>query len=222
MIKRLALLCCILLLPTIAAAEGNTNYGDFWVGGQIGGVFTPDRNVKVTAPGFAFTSKISISTDAAFSAGAIVGYNFCLPYRPSWQRYFGVALDFQWNQFNQSIDHSPSFNGNQFALGFLARGQYPLMGDESFTRGRWVPFIMAGPAVVWTTTDFKDFGGNKTSTNIGVVAEIGLEYFIIPQLSIGPSFRYRHVFGPNYEVQGVKLDSQLDQFMILGRMAYHF
>jgi opacity protein-like surface antigen len=96
------------------------------------------------------------------------------------------------------------------------------MGDESFTRGRWVPFIMAGPAVVWTTTDFKDFGGNKTSTNIGVVAEIGLEYFIIPQLSIGPSFRYRHVFGPNYEVQGVKLDSQLDQFMILGRMAYHF
>ncbi len=226
MIKRLALLiCCILLLPTIAgASDGSTNYGDFWVGGQVMGVFTLDRKLNVEGPfGCEFTSRNSIHTDAAFGAGAIVGYNFCMPYRPSWQRYFGVALDFQWNQFNQSIgDFSGSLNGNQFALGFLARVQYPLMGDESFTRGRWVPFLMAGPAVVWTSSDFKDFGGNKTSTNIGVIAEIGLEYFIIPQLSIGPSFRYRHVFGPNNEFLNVKIDSQLDQFMVLGRLAYHF
>lgn len=223
MIKRLALLCCILLLPTIAAAEGNTNYGDFWVGGQIGGVFTLDRKVNVEAFGFQFTSRNSISTDAAFSAGAIVGYNFCLPYRQPWERYFGVALDFQWNQFNQSIGDSPTLNGNQFALAFLARAQYPLMGDESFTRGRWVPFIMAGPAVVWTNSNWSKFGGGSTtSTDIGVVVELGLEYFIIPQLSIGPSFRYRHVFGPNNDFQNVKIDSQLDQFMILGRLAYHF
>ncbi len=221
MIKRLALICCILLLPTIAAAEGTTNYGDFWVGGQLGGVFTLDRNLNVEVLGFQFTTRNRISTDAAFSAGAIVGYNFCMPYRPSWQRYFGVALDFQWNQFNQSIEDI-HVNGNQFALGFLARAQYPLNGDETFTRGRFVPFIMAGPAVVWTTSDFKDFGGTKTSTNIGVVAEIGFEYFVVPQLSIGPSFRYRHVFGPNNEFQNVKIDSQLDQFMVLGRLAYHF
>ena len=39
MIKKLALLiCCILLVPTIAAAsDGSTNYGDFWVGGQVDG-----------------------------------------------------------------------------------------------------------------------------------------------------------------------------------------
>ena len=221
MIKRLALICCILLLPTIAAAEGTTNYGDFWVGGQIGGVFTLNRNLNVEGPGFQFTTRNSISTDAAFSAGAIIGYNFCMSYRPSWQRYFGVALDFQWNQFNQSIEDI-HVNGNQFALGFLARAQYPLMGDESFTRGKLVPFIMAGPAVVWTSSDFKDFGGTKTSTNIGVVAEIGFEYFVVPQLSIGPSFRYRHVWGPTLRDQGFKLDSELDQFMVLGRLAYHF
>jgi hypothetical protein len=48
----------------------------------------------------------------------------------------------------------------------------------------------------------------------------------MPQLSIGPSFRYRHVFGPNNEFSGagfsINADSQLDQFMILGRLAYHF
>jgi len=86
---------------------------------------------------------------------------------------------------------------------------------------------MAGPAVVWSDTSFTNFGGsNKNSTDVGVLAEIGLEYFVIPELSIGPSFRYRHVFGPSYEFQGVNVNIDtkggLDQFMVLGRLAYHF
>jgi opacity protein-like surface antigen len=87
-----------------------------------------------------------------------------------------------------------------------------------------VPFVMAGPAVVWSNTSFSNVGGsNRSATDVGVVAEVGLEYFVNPKLSIGPSFRYRHVFGPNYSsVQGVKIDSNLDQFMVLGRLAYHF
>ena len=147
-------------------------------------------------------------TDPAFSAGAIVGYNFCMPYRQPWERYFGVALDFQWNQFNHPERRLlPKINGNQFALSFLGRLQYPLMGSERFTRGRLVPFLMFGPSVVWTNSDFSNFGGSsKTSTDFGIVAEVGVEFFICPQLSIGPSFRYRHVFGPNFEDQGVNID----------------
>ena len=96
-------------------------------------------------------------------------------------------------------------NGNQFALAFLGRVQYPLMGSERFTRGRLVPFLMFGPAVVWSNSDFSNFGGgSKTSTDFGIVAEIGLEFFVFPQLSIGPSFRYRHVFGPNYRDPGCR------------------
>ena len=161
------------------------------------GVFTLDRSVDVTDGGF--TGNINnVQTAAAVGAGAIVGYNFCMANRPVWERYFGVALDFSWNQFNQSLRNSPNVNGDQFALSFLARGQYPLMGDETFTRGRLVPFVMLGPAIVWSDSSFSNLGGsNKTSTNVGIVAEIGLEYFVVPRLSIGPSFRYRHVFGPN-------------------------
>ena len=224
MIKRLALLCCILLLPTIAAAEGNTNYGDFWVGGQVGGVFNGNRDVDISVPGLQGTLK-NIHTDPGFSAGAIVGYNFCMPYRQPWERYFGVALDFQWNQFNQpEQSFLPKVRGNQFALALLGRVQYPFMGSETFTRGRIVPFFMFGPAAVWTNSDFSNFGGSssKTSTDFGLVAEVGVEFFIIPQLSIGPSFRYRHVWGPNFEVRGVDIDSQQNQFMVLGRLAYHF
>jgi opacity protein-like surface antigen len=203
MIKRLALLiCCILLLPTIAAAQsqvGDTNYGDWWVGGQ-GGIVIPTDG-KVTG-----------------LAGAIVGYNFCMPYRPAWQRYFGVALDFQWNHFDFRPDSFPMVVGNQFALTPLARLQYPLMGDDSYTRGRFVPFLMFGPSVVWTSPDHGD-----TKTNFGIVAEVGLEYFVMPQVSIGPSFRYRHVFNQSFHDNlGRGVDGQLNQYMVLGRLAYHF
>jgi hypothetical protein len=193
MIKRLALLlCCILLLPTIAAAsDGSTNYGDWWVGGQVGGLFTE-------------------KTDPAIGAGATVGYNFCMSYRPSWQRYFGVALDFQWNQLNnlKTLGNFHDVGGNQFGLALLARVQYPLMGDESFTRGRWVPFLMAGPAIVWTSP--RSLGDNRT--DVGVVTEVGFEYFVMPQLSIGPSYRFRWVSEGGGEYQHT----------VLARLAYHF
>jgi len=210
MMKRLALICCILLLPTFAAAasssDGNTHYGEFWVGGQLGAVFTLDPSIDLP-----FLGSRRVQVDPAFSAGAIAGYNFCMPHRQVWERFFGVAVDFQWNQFNLKYD-SNLFDlrakGHQYALSFLARVQYPLMGSERFTFGRITPFLMAGPSIVWT-----DFGGGrKTDTDVGVVAELGVEFFMIPHLSIGPSFRYRHVFS----------DPELDQMMVLGRLAYHF
>ncbi len=84
-----------------------------------------------------------------------------------------------------------------------------------------MPFLMFGPSVVWTNSDFSNWGGNtKTSTDFGIVAEVGVEFFVCPKLSIGPSFRFRHVWGPTYEVQGVKIDSALNQFMLLGRVAW--
>jgi opacity protein-like surface antigen len=219
MIKRLVVICCILLVPTIAASqttEGTTNYGDFWVGGQLGVVFTPNTDVTITSPFFPGQQfSDSIRTDPGFSAGAIVGYNFCMPNRQPWERYFGVALDFQWNQFNH-----PDLDGRQFALTLLGRLQYPLMGSERFTRGRIVPFLMFGPSVVWTNSDF--WGGTRTSTDFALVAEAGVEFFVCPTVSVGPSFRYRHVWGPTYEDQFVKIDTDLNQFMILGRLAYHF
>ncbi len=194
MIKRLVLLCCLLLLPGMALSqEGTTHYGEAWLGGQAGGLFGDHTHPGVTA-------------------GAIVGYNFCMPYRQAWERYFGVALDFSWNRFNQRYAHNVNIDGDQFALSFLARVQYPFMGDETFSSGRLVPFLMLGPAIVWTQRD-NDFGGNNNnSTDIGAVAEAGLECFVMPKLSVGPSFRYRHVW----------FEAGRDQYMALGRMAYHF
>ena len=130
MIKRLALLCCILLVPTIAAAASpaaspaaDTNYGDWWVGGQAIGVFTLDRSADITVRGRQGTIN-NIRTDAAVGAGAIAGYNFCMANRPAWERYFGVALDFQWNQFTQSVRNSANVNGRP--VRFSVTGQRPV------------------------------------------------------------------------------------------------
>ena len=160
MIKRLVVLCCILLLPTIAAAEGTTNYGDFWVGGQVGAVFTPNTDVTFTSPLFPGLEAITaLKTNPAFSAGAIIGYNFCMPYRPALGKVFrrGSGLPMEPIQPPRARLHGCDFgkiNGNQFALSFLGRLQYPFMGSERFTRGRIVPFLMFGPSVVWSTADF--------------------------------------------------------------------
>ena len=72
-------------------------------------------------------------------------------------------------------------------------------------------------------TSFSNFGGgDKTQTNIGVVAELGCDFFMWPRLSIAPAFRYRHVFGPSFSTQNMNIDTQLDQFMIIRGLAYHF
>jgi opacity protein-like surface antigen len=219
MFKRLMVLCCILLLPTIAAAEENMNYGEFWVGGQVGALFTTEANWDLTSPFLNGTLK-NVGTQVAVTAGGIVGYNFCMSYRQPWERYFGVALDFSWNQYTQG---KLPINGNQYALALLARGQYPLMGSETFKYGRLVPFVMVGPAVVWSNSDLSNLsGGSRTSTDVAIVAEIGLDCYIIPHLSIGPSFRYRHVFGPSYDFQNVNVDTDLNQFTLMARLAYHF
>jgi opacity protein-like surface antigen len=219
MIKRLALLCCFLLVPTIAAAQSpEVNRGDLWVGAQVGALFTTETNVKVSAPFFG-SRNFNRGTDVGVTAGVIGGYNFCMPYRPAWQRYFGVALDFSWNQFN----HPRGDDGNQFALALLGRVQYPLMGSEEFRFGRLVPYMMFGPAVVWTDSSFFRVGSSHTATNFGIVAELGLDYFIIPQLSIGPSFRYRHVWQDSFDIRGVSVEPNgLNQFTLMARLAYHF
>ena len=49
-------------------------------------------------------------------------------------------------------------------------------------------------------------------TDAGVVTELGFEYFVIPQLSVGPSYRFRWVAEGGGEYQHT----------VLARLGYHF
>lgn len=230
----LAFLCiAILAMPA---------FGEVWVGGQLGSTSTADGNVDFKAPPLKGTLN-GITTDWAGTVGIIVGYNFeAQKYNlPQWMDYFGVAMDFSYNGFNQPAQRGsgsfippfvtsvglPQLSGSQYALTFLARAHYPFMKDEVFPRGRLFPFVMVGPSIVWTNSDFTNYGGGaQTSTDVGFVVDAGLDYFVVPNLSIGPVFRYRHVWGPNFSFNRpqnfVNVSTNLDQFTAMLRVAYHF
>ena len=136
MIKRLALLCCILLLPTIAAAQSQKEIPTMEIGGLV------VKEVQCLLP-TARSPEPPASLPATTSA--------C----PTDQPGKGISA-WLWTSLGTISTTNPDayrVDGNQFALAFLGRLQYPLMGDESFTRGRLVPFLMFGPAVVWTSPD---------------------------------------------------------------------
>ena len=112
-----------------------------------------------------------------------------MPYRPAWERYFGVALDFPWNKFNHPT------SGHEYeetsSLG-------PSWAGDSTRSWGMKSISPAGgchtSCLAGLSSGQRDPPFGDDSTDFGVVAEPGLEYFIIPQLSIGPSFRYRHVW----------------------------
>jgi opacity protein-like surface antigen len=233
--KVFLIVCCFLILTTAASAE-------WWVGGQLGSTFTGDSDVTFKAPPFKGTLN-GIQTQSSFMTGAIVGYNFgTTANAPEWARYFGAAIDFSYNGFSQAAQtrtgsiippwvrgfNLPQTDGYQLALAFLARVHYPCMIDEAFPRGRLLPYIMFGPAIVWTNVDFSNYAGSsQTSTNAAFVAETGLEYFITPQLTIGPAFRYRHTWNPSFNFQrswsDVSVSSQSqNQYTVMARVTYHF
>lgn len=235
MFKSLMVVLCVLMLSTAAMAE-------VWVGGQIGGNFTGDRNVNLMAPPIKGTFN-NITTDAGVTTGIILGYNFRTnPAFPSWAKYFGVAVDYSFNTFNQPSQTGtgsilpasvtsvgfPQVKGYQNAVTFLVRAQYPFMVSSTYRYGRIVPFLMGGPGVTWTTANYSNWGGQTVTTgNFSAVAELGVDFYVTPEISVGPSVRYRYVAGPTAEFRRpqnfVNISSgDLNQFAVMARVAYHF
>lgn len=233
--KFLLAFLCIAILAVPA-------FGEVYVGGQLGSTSTANSNVDFKAPPFKGTFN-GVTTDWSGNFGVVLGYNFeAQRYNlPAWMDYVGVAMDFSYNGFNQANQirsgtitppfvgqvNLPQVTGTQYALAFLARVHYPFMKDDTYPRGRLFPFVAFGPGIVWTTSDFTNYGGgSQTSTDVAMVVDAGLDYFVVPNLSIGPVFRYRHVWGPSFNFQRpqnyIDAKSNLDQFSAMLRVAYHF
>jgi len=224
------LLICFLAAPVSAGV---------WIGGHFGPNWTGDSDVNFKAPPLKGTLN-GVTTNAGYLAGLIVGYDFDQRHGfPAWTEYFGVALDFSYNPFNQSAQivggtfippfinaaQLPQIEGYQVALSFLLKGQYPCLKSAAFPKGRLFPYLMVGPAVVWTTS-FANTIASQSSTNVGIVTEVGLQYFIVPNLAASAGFRYRHVWGPTFDfrrdINYVHANTSTDQYTVLLRLSYHF
>ena len=242
------LMAAVLALPGVAQSA-------MWVGGELGANFIGSNDMKIgeTGPGFSFSEKFkSAKFEPSVIGGLTLGYDFVnagfggYAY-PDWMKYFGFAVDYTYNRAvlrNQFLSVTSSENGRSFtgkdkflttgsqgngyvsALTFLFYGHYGFLPDSEVPSGRLHPYIGVGPAIVWTGLDLGSQNlGSATSTNVALVAEAGLRFMALPNVSLDLAFRYRY-YTPSWDfsAQNVSatLDTTINSYSVLTRVSYHF
>jgi opacity protein-like surface antigen len=182
------------------------------------------------------------------------GYNY-----PSWMQYFSFATDFTYNRNDISSQtlHVSNINvngvnffpnglrvplntitggrleGYMAAWTFMFMAHYGFLPDSEVPTGRLVPYVGVGPAILWSGINAGKFGlGNATSTNVALVAEGGIRFMCLKNVSLDAGFRYRYAT-PEYSFSngnilglGVPLNANLsttiNSFSFLFRANYHF
>lgn len=210
-----------------------------WVGPEFGPSFNSPIDVKVSGPKLNNTV-YGMQARTGYASGIMMGYDFvnygagAYAY-PEWMKYFGVAMGVSYNPLyftsqtrslaNGGFVSAPSIDGSNVALTFLAIGKLPLCVSDEYKGGRFAPYVGVGPGVVFTNMDFNKFGGNsQTSTNVGLVTEAGLRYFVTPNFSADVAYRYRYNV-PSFNVgpaNNVTLTGSQNTSQVLCRMAIQF
>ena len=232
-----ALVTALLVLPGVS-------YSAMWVGGQLGGNFLANSDAKIDVGNVPTITSRDRSARATVIGGVTLGYDFVKEgfggYNyPDWMRYFSFAVDFTFNRMifpQQTIVREQAGRTSQFAfpkvegtmsvLSFLFIGHYGFLPDSEVPNGRLHPYIGVGPGIVFSSIDSGDFGlASTSSTNIALVAETGLRFFCLKNVSLDAAFRYRF-FSPTFShtVGGVTTDVNFDvnSFAFLFRANYHF
>ena len=219
----------LVLMPGVSRAA-------MWVGGEIGGNFMANANIKV---GNATIHNIKF--DPQVIGGITMGYDFVnagfLGYAwPDWMKYFSVAADFTYNQLNLTslgnIATNSNVSGHAAVLTFLFMAHYGFMPDSEVPSGRINPYIGVGPAIVFSEIDFtlpvaratlntnSRFGAS--ATNVALVVEPGIRWVALKNVSIDTAFRWRYMV-PSWTAGAntLKLDP-LNQWSFLVRANLHF
>lgn len=233
----------LVLLPAAAQAK-------MWVGLQLGANFMGGTDIKFDGP--ATTGKYAnAQIEPSVIGGLTIGYDFVkegfLGYNyPDWMKHFSFALDFTYNRMDfrqqqcdltvngvnfgkQFLFGSPgtSAEGYMAVLTFLFMGHYGFLPDSEVPYGRLIPYVGVGPGIVFSGTDFGDFGlGNSSSANVALVVEAGIRYMALKNVSLDCAFRYRYA-APSYSFTdganntwNVKINA--DSYTALFRASYHF
>jgi len=177
------------------------------------------------------------------------GYNY-----PSWMQYFSFATDFTYNRNDISSQtlHVSGVNVNGVNLGnfriplntitggrlegymaawtFMFMAHYGFLPDSEVPTGRLVPYVGVGPAILWSGINAGKFGlGNASSTNVALVAEGGIRFMALKNVSLDAGFRYRYAT-PEYSFNGhigktpinADVSTTINAFSFLFRANYHF
>jgi opacity protein-like surface antigen len=217
-----------------------------WAGGQVGANFMANADQTWTIDSFSETLK-NAKYDPAVLGGITLGYDFVktgfLGYNwPDWMRYFSFAVDFTYNgaqarQQNVDLVADGVVIPKQFitmfrqefrfaTLSFLFMAKYGFLCDSEVPFGRIIPYVAVGPGVLFSSIQTNIQTDNSaSSTDIALVAEAGVRFMCLKNVSLDTAFRYR-MAQPSYiiNVNGGSWKAELDanQFTALFRANYHF
>ncbi len=257
MIGLVVLLATVLALPAQSAMWVGGDLGATFIGNS-----DIDVRVTAPGVAAAATAGNVHFDNPQVIGGLTIGYDFVntgfggYAY-PEWMKYFSFATDFTYNRMSirsQNLHlNNINVNGNiiqpfnlpvnvalpgtrmdgyMMAWTFLFMAHYGFLPDSEVPTGRLVPYVGVGPCILFTKTNLKSFGGSWGSTDLALVAEGGLRFMALKNVSIDLAFRYRYAQPSTYEfgsaaVQGigvssVKLDTTVNSYSILTRVSYHF
>lgn len=222
------LVAALMVMPTAAQSA-------MWVGGELGGNFITPTLMQTRQQDFGNTQFSN-----AVIGGVTVGYDFVnsgfgARNWPDWMKYFSFGVDFTYNRLsldastdrrvgiNALIPPSSSINGQEAVLTFLFMGHYGLMPDAEVPAGRIHPYIGVGPGIVFSSLNAGALGlGTASSTALALVAEPGIRFMALKNVSIDAAFRYRFAqLSYDFNNLTIKTDA-LHQLSFLARASYHF
>jgi opacity protein-like surface antigen len=200
-------------------ASGSEALAEWYVGGDIGGVF-PDSltNIEGTGTPYSGTRFNDLKTSPGGSVGLKVGHYF--PSAP----WLGLEGNLQASSFKVK---NQAFNGTGPApfSGTVAEGTARVLAPSlnlmvRYPGERFQPYAGIGPALAVIRT-FKDGG---TSANVGLNFMAGLRFFLEKDLSLFTEYQYlRTTFEADQELSstsGVKGDYSASHLLV--GLTWHF
>jgi len=241
MIYVMVILAALILVPTMALAQAQVS---------TTGQPATEPSFFFEAYSGVGTSSLSEGSDTLaftgnyftyFLGGLKFGYWFtpqgtsAASFCNEWTQYFGVYTDFSYQTLNhpnnivttQAVPFTTGSSfGNLFTWGFMLAARYGFMEDNEVPFGRLQPYIAVGPGIFFSSQDYNIGGltqGYKGSTDVGLVVETGLRYFVATNVSMEASFKYRY-FEPSYYFSPLSTRIQPITNLFSGQLglAYHF
>lgn len=217
-----------------------------WVGAEIGPNFMADADLELKSPGTSIRYE-GASVNTSVVGGLTIGYHFVpegfLGYSwPKWMKYFQVALDVSFHRLVWGKQTRPAtindngttiktdatldnINGQMLTVAIPIMACYGFFPDSVAPFGRLIPYVGVGPAffATWASTSSL---GSFLAYDWGLLAEAGVRYMALKNVSLDLSFRYRNpmsAFGFERGNQKIDFDRGSSHlFNALVRASYHF
>jgi opacity protein-like surface antigen len=131
-----------------------------------------------------------------------------------------------WNNRTPWLGPNTRIEGYVAAWSFLLMAHYPFLPDAEVPAGRLNPYVAVGPGIVFSGLDVGNGYGAASSVNIALVAEVGIRFMCLKNVSLDGAFRYRYC-QPQYDLSLYGADhtltiNPLHQLSFLFRANYHF